>query len=117
MRISILILFFFRYHPLLADRAADEMPKRSAKGSSTTARVAKRGSAQRVAHSSNQSAANLFINTLEIRRHFFDLLDTPTLAAFTRVEKGLTYDVARVLYKTVDYVRLRDTMARANVSF
>ena len=80
------------------------------------ARVAKHGPAQRVAHSSSRSAANLFINTLEIRRHLFNLLDTPTLAAFARVEKGLTYDFARVLYKTVGYVRLRDTMARANVS-
>lgn len=52
----------------------------------------------------------------EIRQRLLSFLDLPTLAAFIRVEKAASNDVARELYKEVDYKHMLNKMSRTNVS-
>lgn len=65
-----------------------------------------------------ETAAARFLATPELRVNLFDLLehDKATLARLARCRKGLTYDVAQVLYRKVDYSYMRLKMSRASVS-
>lgn len=63
-----------------------------------------------------KSAAARFIAVPELRQLLFASLDKASLAQWTRVEKALTYDVARELYRTVEMVVLRNRMSRVEVS-
>lgn len=63
-----------------------------------------------------QTAAARFIAVPELRQLLFAALDNRSLAQWARVEKGLTYDVARELYRTVEMVVLRNRMSRVGVS-
>jgi hypothetical protein len=64
-----------------------------------------------------ETAAARFLATPELRVTLFDLLehDKATLARLARCQKGLTYDVAQVLYRKVDYSYMRLKMSRASV--
>ena len=58
-----------------------------------------------------RTAAARFMAVSELRRYLFEFLDKPSLARMARVEKGLTYDVAQVLYRTVSLRHLRFKMS------
>lgn len=64
----------------------------------------------------DRTAAARFMAISELRRYLFEFLDEPSLARMARVEKGLTYDVAQVLYRTVTLHHLRFKMSRSSVS-
>lgn len=60
------------------------------------------------------SAAAAFLATPELRSRLFNVVDRTTLTVLARCAKVLTYDVAQILYREVDFGMAR-SMSRQTV--